>query len=450
MNSSSISFFRKISSAPLLLCLGLFTGLAGLATTATAEETLVDSVVVVVDDDIVLKQEVDARVDQIRKRIRRDGGTPPPRTELEQRIVEQLINERIQLQMARRAGLRVNDSQLNETLSTIARENGMTPEQFEEALKQDGLSLSEAREQIRREMLMGRLQQRNVEPRVRVTDREVNDYLASAAGQAQSEKEYRLAHILIEVPSGGNADPASNETLQRVLKSLKEGEDFAALAREYSDSGTASEGGDLGWRKATDLPGLFSPVVPDLKVGEVSRPLTTPGGLHLVKLVEQRGGTQKVVQQTLTDHILISPGALRSEAQAEKLIGEIDQRLEAGESFEALARSYSDDPVSASNGGSLEWASPGQTVPEFEQVMNQTPVGETSEPFQSQFGWHILRVRDRREQDQSERFMFVEAKNSISKRKFQEALTKWRTEIRDEAFVEFRDKRFAPQDGSDS
>ncbi|GAA3966381.1 peptidylprolyl isomerase [Allohahella marinimesophila] len=411
---------------------------------------LVDSVVVVVDDDIVLKQEVDARVDQIRKRIRRDGGTPPPRAELEQRIVEQLINERIQLQMARRAGLRINDSQLNETLTTIARENGMTPEQFEDALKQDGLSLSEAREQIRREMLMGRLQQRNVEPRVRVTDREVNDYLASAAGQAQSEVEYRLAHILIEVPRGGDTDPATNEELQSLLKALEEGEDFAKLASEYSDSGTASDGGDLGWRKSTDLPGLFAPVVPDLKVGEVSRPLTTPTGLHLVKLVEQRGGTQKVVQQTLTDHILVSPGALRSEAEAESLIREIDQRLEAGESFEALARSYSDDPVSASNGGSLEWASPGQTVPEFEAVMNQTPLGEVSEPFQSQFGWHILRVRDRREQDQSERFMFVEAKNSISKRKFQEALSKWRTEIRDEAFVEFRDERYAPPDGSDS
>lgn len=431
------------------LCALLLSTSLPFATQAVADEALVDKVVVVVDDDVVLKQDIDQRMIQISERIRAEGGTPPPRDELEKRITEQLILERIQLQMAQRGGLRVSDSQLNDTLSRIASDSGMTLDQFETALQKDGMTLTEARDQVRREMLMSRLQQRSVEPRVRVTEREVNDYLASSAGRADSPKEYHLQHILIEVRSGESSDPDSNTDFQDVMMRLAAGEDFGDVARALSDSSTAAEGGDLGWRKSTELPGLFAPVVPSLKVGDVSRPLTTSGGLHIVKLAEERGGTTKVVEQTQVSHILVMQNTLRSELAAKKLIDDIEGRLQQGESFESLATAYSDDPVSGSNGGSLDWASSGQMVPEFETVMNGTAIGETSEPFKTQFGWHILRVMDRREQDQSERYRLSEARNVLQKRKFQEALAKWRTEIRDEAFVEFRDESYS-SNGSNS
>jgi len=408
---------------------------------AQAERTLLDQVVAVVNDSVILQSELNARINTIVGRLRSQGTSLPPRSVLEERVLEQLITESIQLQMAERTGMRISDNELNETLASIASRNDMTLVQFEDQLVQEGVTYQEARQQIRSEMLTGRVQQRQVGNRVRITDREVDNYLKATEGQSRTNAEYELAHILIQVnnPNDEEEAAAARAQIESLRAEIVNGRDFRSVAVAESDASNALDGGNMGWRGEGQLPSLVADVVPELAVGEVSPVLENSSGFHLVTVLDKRGGdAAQLVEQSKVRHILIRPDETTSDSVAEAKIRELYKRLEEGASFAALAKGESDDPVSGSDGGNLGWVGPGQMVPEFEDAMMNAEVGELKGPFRSQFGWHLLQVQDRRQQDISSEIKRSEARQAIYRRKFDLELQNWLREIRDEAFIEFK------------
>jgi peptidyl-prolyl cis-trans isomerase SurA len=422
-----------------------------------AERKVLDRVVAIVDDDVILQTELEARLNTIAGRLSAQGTGLPPREMLEERVLEQLIAESVQLQMADKAGMRISDNELNETLSNIARSNGMTMAQFESQLAEEGVTYQQAREQIRNEMLTSRVQQRQVGNRVRITDNEVENYLQAQTGGGNDAAQYRLAYIFVEVDEPGNE--ASVAEGRRKIEGLREqildGRDFREVAVAESDASNALEGGDMGWRTENQLPSLVAPVVPELEEGEPSEILENNSGFHMVMVMDQRGGEkQEFIQQHRVRHILVRPSEAVTEAQAEERIRDIYQQLQDGADFATLARELSDDPVSGSDGGNLGWVSPGQMVPEFEQAMMDAEVGEIHGPVRSQFGWHILQVEERRRQDVTAENQESQARQAIYQRKFEMELQNWLREIRDEAFVEFKgdyaDMNPASEDDSES
>jgi len=408
---------------------------------AQAERKLLDQVVAIVDEDVILQTELEARISTIASRLRAQGTGLPPQEVLEERVLDQLITESIQMQMADRAGMRISDNELNETMANIAERNGMTLAQFENQLAAEGVSYNQAREQIRKEMLTSRVQQRQVGNRVRVTDREVENYLESLEARGGNNAQYRLAYILVSVddPSDETEVEAAREKAESLRSEIASGRDFREVAVAESDASNALEGGDMGWRAEGQLPSLVAPVVPELQVGEPSEVLENNSGFHLVMVMDKRGGEQQqVIQQHRVRHILVRPSEATTDSQAETMIRDLYQQLENGASFSALAREYSDDPVSGSDGGNLGWVSPGQMVPAFEQAMLNADIGELRGPFRSQFGWHILQVEERRQKDISSDVRDAEARQAIYRRKFETELQNWLQEIRDEAFIEFK------------
>ena len=409
--------------------------------TVQAERKLLDQVVAIVDEDVILQTELEARINTITARLQAQGTGLPPRQVLEERVLDQLITESIQMQMADRAGMRISDNELNETMANIAERNGMSLAQFEAQLEAEGVTYNQAREQIRKEMLTSRVQQRQVGNRVRVTDREVENYLESQQARGNNGAEYRLAYIFISVdnPSDEAEMEAAREKAERLRSEIAQGRDFREVAVAESDASNALEGGDMGWRAEGQLPSLVAPVVPDLAVGEPSPVLENNSGFHLVMVMDKRGGEQQqVIQQHRVRHILVRPSEAVTDSEAEARIRDLYQQLQNGASFSAIAKEYSDDPVSGSDGGNLGWVSPGQMVPAFEQAMIEADVGELRGPFRSQFGWHILQVQERRQKDISGEVRESEARQAIYRRKFETELQNWLREIRDEAFVEFK------------
>jgi peptidyl-prolyl cis-trans isomerase SurA len=408
---------------------------------AQAERKLLDQVVAIVDESVILQTELEARISTITSRLSAQGTALPPRQVLEERVLDQLITESIQMQMADRAGMRISDNELNETMANIAERNGMSLAQFENQLAAEGVSYNQAREQIRKEMLTSRVQQRQVGNRVRVTDREVENYLESLEARGGNNAQYRLAYIFVSVddPSDEAEVEAAREKAERLRNEIASGRDFREVAVAESDASNALEGGDMGWRAEGQLPSLVAPVVPELPVGEPSEVLENNSGFHLVMVMDKRGGEQQqVIQQHRVRHILVRPSEATTDSQAENMIRDLYQQLENGASFSDLAREYSDDPVSGSDGGNLGWVSPGQMVPAFEQAMLNADIGEFRGPFRSQFGWHILQVQERRQKDISGDVRDAEARQAIYRRKFETELQNWLQEIRDEAFIEFK------------
>lgn len=406
-----------------------------------AERKLLDQVVAIVDEDVILQTELEARINTITSRLSAQGTALPPRQVLEERVLDQLITESIQMQMADRAGMRISDNELNETMANIAERNGMSLPQFEIQLEAEGVTYNQAREQIRKEMLTSRVQQRQVGNRVRVTDREVENYLESLEARGGNNAQYRLAYIFVSVddPSDEAEVDAAREKAERLRSEIANGRDFREVAVAESDASNALEGGDMGWRAEGQLPSLVALVVPELPVGEPSDVLENNSGFHLVMVMDKRGGEQQqMIQQHRVRHILVRPSEATTDSQAETVIRDLYQQLQNGASFSALAREYSDDPVSGSDGGNLGWVSPGQMVPAFEQAMLDADIGELRGPFRSQFGWHILQVQERRQKDISGDVRDAEARQAIYRRKFETELQNWLQEIRDEAFVEFK------------
>ena len=424
--------------APVLLVLALLFS-ASISTNASAEVIQLDRVVAIVDDGIILQSELDERLRNVTERIRSQNTPLPSLQLLQERILDQLVLESIQLQMAERAGIRVSDSELNQTMQKIASQNGMELAEFEQQLAAEGFTYQAAREQIEREMIITRFQQRMVDVRVRVTEKEVNDFLSSAAARATDKASYRLSHILLPYAEGD--EQAARQALtkaEELVGQVREGRSFAELAISHSQSSTALQGGDLGWRDANELPTLFVDVVPQLASGEVAEPIVTPTAVHLVQLADVKGRASNVVQQARVRHILVRLNELRDEEASKKLITDIHRRIMEGEDFAELAVAYSDDTVSGSAGGVLDWVSPGQMVPPFEETMNNTAVGDLSDPFKTQFGWHILQVMERRSQDIGDLLQASQARQILHRRRYEVELQNWLGEIRDESYVEIK------------
>ena len=418
----------------------LLLGALFLGTAAQAEVRPLNRVVAIVDNDVIMQSQLDARLREVQQTIAKRGASLPPEDVLSQQVLERLIIENVQLQIGDRSGIRITDEELNQALGTIAQRNGMSIEQFRAALVRDGLSYEEARDQVRREMIINRVRQRRVAERIQVTDQEVQNFLASDLGKMQLSEEFRLANILIPVTEGASSEAiqAAEKKAQAIYQQTREGADFAQLAIANSASETALEGGEMGWRKAAQLPPPFDSMIGALTVGEVTEPLRTPGGFIMLKLLEKRGGDTLVRDEVSVRHILIKPSEIRSEAETKRLIERLHQRILAGEDFSELAKNFSEDPGSALNGGNLNWIDPNVLVPEFRSVMNDTASGEVSKPFKSPYGWHVLQVMGRRATDSSAQFREQQAMNLLRNRKYDEELQTWLRQVRDEAYVEIK------------
>jgi peptidyl-prolyl cis-trans isomerase SurA len=438
---SSIKAFKVIVNVKIKLsdCVRpLLLGALFLGTAAQAEVQSLNRVVAIVDNDVVMQSQLDARLREVQQTIAQRGAALPPEHVLSQQVLERLIIENIQLQIGDRSGIRITDEELNQAIGTIAQRNGMSIEQFRVALAKDGLSYTDARDQVRREMIISRVRQRRVAERIQVTDQEVQNFLASDMGKMQLSEEFRLANILIPVTEGASSQDiqAADRQARELYQQLQQGADFAQLAIARSASETALEGGEMGWRKAGQLPPPFDAMLSAMSVGQVTEPMRTPGGFIMIKLLEKRGGDSQVRDEVNVRHILIKPSEIRSEAETKRLVERLYQRILSGEDFSELAKNFSEDPGSALNGGTLSWIDPNILVPEFREVMNSTPAGELSKPFKSPYGWHVLEVMGRRATDSSAQYREQQAMTLLRNRKYDEELQAWLRQIRDEAYVE--------------
>lgn len=418
----------------------LLLGAVFLASAAQAQFQSIDRVVAIVDNDVIMYSQLDQRLREVEQTIGKRGGQLPPQDVLQQQVLERLIVENLQLQIGDRSGIRITDEELNQAMASIAQRNRLTLDQFRQALARDNLSYDEARDQVRREMVISRVRQRRVGERIQVTDQEVQNFLASDLGQMQLSEEFRLANILIPVPEAASPDEirAAAQKTSQVYDSLRGGADFAQTAMSSSASENALEGGEIGWRKAAQLPPAFAELIRTLSVGDITEPVRTPSGFMIVKLLEKRGGDTQVRDEVHVRHILIKPNEVRSEEETRRLVERLYERIVAGEDFATLAKSFSEDPGSALNGGDLNWIDPSSLVPEFREMMAKTPSGQLSQPFKSPYGWHVLEVLGRRATDSSEQYREQQALNVLRNRKYDEELQAWLRQIRDEAYVEIK------------
>lgn len=409
--------------------------------TVLAEAVPLDRIAAVVNDGIVMQSELDQRVAIVKEQLQSKNTRLPADNILRSQVLNRLVLESIQKQLAAQQGIRISDSQLNAAISNIAQSNNMTLEQFRDALIAEGRDYKAAREQIRNEMLLQSVQQNLVNRRIRVSAQEIENFMSSEDGQSQISAEYLLGHILVAVPSQASPEMIQKAELEAtaLYKKLKEGADFTEIAIANSDAPNALKGGDLGWRKVAELPEVIGKSVRNLAKGEFSKPIRSPSGFHIFLAKDQRGGNVQLVEQRLVSHILIKPSEIRTPAQARRQINEIYNRIKKGESFSDLAQEFSDDPASGSEGGSLGWTQDGQMVPEFEQVMNALPIGTLSQPFESRFGWHILTVLDKRTENMAEQMQESRARSAIRKRKFNEELSTWLREIHSQAYIEVKE-----------
>ncbi|MBY4676077.1 peptidylprolyl isomerase [Marinobacterium arenosum] len=414
---------------------------AGLALSVQAAPVPIDAVVAIANDDIILQSELAQKTALITEQLQARGTRLPPDDVLRSQILERMIIESLQMQVGQSQGIRLSDERLNMAVERVAYGNNMTLEQFRQALIAEGEDYAQVREQIGREVLLQQIQQANVGRRIRVSDQELRNYLESEQGQQGSQADYLLSHILIDIPPRANPEliQQAEKEAQALYRQLVDGADFAELATAHSDAPNALKGGDLGWRKANEIPEALAKAVRPLQAGQFSSPIRTSSGFYIVQVRDKKGGAVQLVDQTLVSHILLKPSEIRTSAQARQLISRLYKRInENGEDFAKLAKEYSDDPASGSEGGDLGWAQNGQMVPAFENMMNSTPTGQVSKPFESRFGWHILWVRDRRQQDLGEEMLESQAREAIRKRKFNEELANWLRELRAEAFIEIK------------
>lgn len=406
---------------------------------AAAEPVDADRIVAVVGDEVITQYDLRLRMATALKQLEKQKTNLPPQDVLERQLLERMIMDRVQMQFARDSGLRIDDAQLDLAMGRIAANNRMTPQQFKQALEKDGIDYPSFREEIRGELIMTRLREREVESKIVISDGEIDMYLANQAASG-SREEYEIAHILLRAP-----ESASPETLQKLrlrgeqaLKRAREGTSFAELAASFSDAPDALQGGDLGWRPADRLPQLYADAAQRLQPGQVSDLLRSSAGFHIIKLVAKRGGSAPVsIQQTHARHILIRVNEVVSETEARRKLENLRERLVNGGDFAELARLYSQDG-SAAKGGDLGWLSPGDTVAEFERAMDALKNNEISPVVQSQFGMHLIQVLERRQRDVSEERQRATARQALRERKLDEAYQDWLRQTRDRAFVEIR------------
>ena len=402
----------------------------------SAEVQTLDRVIAIVDDDVILATELQERLAMVAEGLERRGMAAPSDDVLYRETLDRLVMESIQLQLANRYGVRIPDNQLDDAMSRMAASNGLNLEQFQAAVEGQGQSFFVMREEIRREMMIQRVQQGNVNRSIQISQQEIDNFLATEEGEAMTQPEFRVVQALVEVARDDSEETISQKEafVDGVLASILNGtpfEEAVATMEPY-----VFKGGDLGWRKIDDIPSMFADVIPQLKVGDTAK-IESGAGFHLVYLVEERG-RERLVAQTQVRHILIKPTEVLNDGEALELITTLRQRINDGEDFAAIAKEYSDDIGSAQEGGELGWTNPGQMVPEFESAMAGAEIGVITEPVKSQFGWHILEVTDRRDQNVAEEMRRRQVANYLHQQKYDEELEAWLRKIRDEAFVDIK------------
>jgi len=399
-----------------------------------------DRIVAVVENDIIMQSELDIQLRTVVGRMKEQGVKLPSSSVLENQVLERMILTKIQLQRAENTGIRVDDETLNRTISNIAAGNNVSLSQFKEILEKDGFNYEQFRENIRNEIIVSRLRQRQVDNRISITSKEIDNALMNEEFQGSTETEYLLQHILISLPEAPAPDEEEQARLvaSKVLEDLKTGQNFATMATTVSDGQRALEGGDLGWRKKNEIPTLFSDQIATMEKGDISDLIKSSSGFHIVKLADVRSSNKHMITQTKARHILIKIDELTTTDDARLRLDQLRTRLVGGDDFAKLAKAHSDDTVSAAQGGELGWVSPGVMVTEFDNMMNQLEPNEISEPFTTQFGWHLLQVMERREHDDTENARRAKASEAIRRRKSEEAHQNWLRHLRDEAYVEYR------------
>lgn len=401
----------------------------------------IDRIVAIVNENVVTRRELDEMLRAALKQLQKQGVQPPEQIVLEKQLLERLILNRVQLQLAKETGLTVSDTELDQTLRRIAQENKMSLPEFYRALEQDGVSFNKFRDEIRDEIILVRLKEREVNNRINVTEGEVDNFLHIQETSTDNNYEYRLAHILVQLPEQADAlkNQAMRQRAETALAQVRKGAEFGQVAAEFSDAADAMTGGVLEWRPAAQLTKKFAEILASMKPGEVTPIIQSPNGFHILKLLDRRDQKDAItmVDQTHARHILIKINELTSESDARRRIIELKERLDNGGNFEELARLHSED-ASAAAGGDLGWVSPGDTVPEFEQAMNSLKAGEISGPVQSPFGWHLIQAMEHRSQDMSKERQRQSARQAIRARKADAAFQEWLQRLRDRAYVEYR------------
>ena len=399
-----------------------------------------DRVVAIVNDEAITQYELDEAKHLVIEQLKHQKVAQPSQDVLDKQVLERIVTERALLQYAKESGIKVDDNMVERTIQRIAEDNKLTLDGLREILAKDGVVYAKYRDDVRNEIIMRRLQEREVDNRITVSDSEVDNYLATIRAQSGGDVEYRLAHIMVLVPEQANAAQieAKRTRAEEALKSIRDGTDFAQVAAGYSDASDALQGGNLGWRTGARLPTVFTDVVRDMKPGDISPVLRSAAGFHIVKLLERRSKDQpSVVDQTHARHILVRVNETTSEADAKAKIERLKDRLDSGAKFDELAKLNSEDPSSA-KGGDLGWISPGDVVPPFEEAMNKLPLNQVSAPVRTQFGWHLVEVLERRKQDITADRERQQAQQAIRARKADEAFQDWVRQARDRAYVEVR------------
>ena len=430
-------YIRLILSTALVL---FAAGVCGQPTNAPSSVVTVDRVIAVVNDEAVTQYELDDARRVVQQQLKQQKVQPPPADVLDKQVLERLITQRALLQQAKEDGVKIDDGQVERAIQRIATENKLSAEEFRKLLAQENIPYAKYRDDIRNEMVVQRLREREVDSKVQVSDAEVDQYLATLKAQNAGETEYRIAHILVTVPEQASAEQIENrrQRAEEALRSIRSGADFAQVAAAFSDSNDALQGGNLGWRSGARLPTVFADTVRQQKVGTVSGVLRSAAGFHIVKLLEKRNHDDAtLVDQTHARHILVRVNELTSEAEAKAKIERLKDRLDSGANFAELAKLNSED-ASAAKGGDLGWLSPGDTVAEFDEAMKKLQPNQVSPPVRTSFGWHLIEVLERRKQDVTIDRARSEAQTAIRQRKADEAFQDWVRQVRDKAFVEIR------------
>jgi len=402
----------------------------------TAE--VLGKIAAVVEDDVILEQELNQEVSTIEQRIQASKTQMPPESVLRKQVLEKMIIDRLQRQLAEKAGITVTEEMLNNSAADIAQRNNMTLEQFRAELEHQGMTYKGFLDNMRNEIIINQLRSREIGGRIKVTDREVDHYLETQGKVGEEAAQYHLGHILIAVKEAASATEIqkAQSKADNLVKKLRAGQDFSQAAMSESEDDNALKGGDLGWRTVNDIPTLFSDKVSQMRTGEVADAIRSPSGFHIIKMLEIKGLDNHIITKTKVRHILIKTNELVDDEEAKKRLLALKVRIADGDNFASLARAHSDDKGSALKGGSLDWVSPGDLVKPFEEAMTQLDINQISDPIQTQFGWHLIQVLDRENKDDSLEHKKNLVRDAIRKRKIEEETELWMRRLRDEAYVE--------------
>ncbi len=430
---------QTVTTALRRLLLGVLLMPLCFSQAMSADVREVDHIVAIVDEDVIVQSELNAAIRKIVTQFRMQGKQLPPRDVVEKQVLDRLILNKLQMAAAERAGITAGPELVAQAVSNIARKNGLSIGEFRQALESEGISFNSFRQGIKEQITLQRLNDSEVTRRIRVTDQEVETYIAQQAQTGQGST-FHLRHILIATPEAASPEQlaVSREKAGRIVGELRSGADFQNMALTESDSRQALEGGDLGWLTSSQIPTIFMEHVTVMQPGEISDPIRSPSGFHIIQIVDRKGGERKIVVQTHAQHILINTNELTSDDDAVTRLQQLKQRIEGGDSFADLARSHSDDKTSAIKGGDLGWVTPGDLLPRFEEEMSRLAVNDLSEPFRTEFGWHLVQILGRRQHDSTTEVLKAEAQSAIRKRKAAEETELYLRRLRDEAYVDIR------------